>query len=80
VGREAIQRLAEGHAQADVARSYNVSQATISARAQPFRRRKRRRGMKRKCRVVTPRGAYCTATLDQAKARFRDSWDRVSAK
>jgi hypothetical protein len=21
-----------------------------------------------------------TATLDQAKARFRDSWDRVSAK
>jgi hypothetical protein len=28
--REAIQRLAEGHAQADVARSYNVSQATIS--------------------------------------------------
>ena len=28
--REALQRLAEGVAQADVARSYNVSQATIS--------------------------------------------------
>jgi DNA invertase Pin-like site-specific DNA recombinase len=28
--KEAIQRLAEGHSQADVARSYNVSQATIS--------------------------------------------------
>jgi len=27
---EAIQRLANGDAQADVARSYNVSQATIS--------------------------------------------------
>ena len=28
--QEAIQRLADGHSQADVARSYNVSQATIS--------------------------------------------------
>jgi len=28
--REAIQRLAQGEAQADVARSFNVSQATIS--------------------------------------------------
>jgi DNA invertase Pin-like site-specific DNA recombinase len=28
--QEAIQRLVEGHSQADVARSYNVSQATIS--------------------------------------------------
>jgi DNA invertase Pin-like site-specific DNA recombinase len=34
---EAIQRLAEGHSQADVARSYNVSQATISRlEASPF--------------------------------------------
>lgn len=28
--QEALQRLLEGHAQADIARSYNVSQATIS--------------------------------------------------
>jgi DNA invertase Pin-like site-specific DNA recombinase len=28
--REAIQRLAEGQSQAEIARSYNVSQATIS--------------------------------------------------
>ena len=35
--QEAIQRLAEGHSQADVARSYNVSQATISRlEASPF--------------------------------------------
>ena len=34
--QEAIQRLAEGHSQADVARSYNVSQATIS-RLEPSR-------------------------------------------
>jgi hypothetical protein len=35
--QEAIQRLAEGHSQADVARSYNVSQATISRlEANPF--------------------------------------------
>jgi hypothetical protein len=38
----------QGHAQADVVRSYNVSQATISRlEASPFRRRKRRRGMNR---------------------------------
>jgi DNA invertase Pin-like site-specific DNA recombinase len=42
--REAIQRLAEGHAQADVARSYNVSRATISRlEARPFERKRRRR-------------------------------------
>jgi hypothetical protein len=29
-GQEAIQRLAEGATQADLARTYNVSQATIS--------------------------------------------------
>jgi DNA invertase Pin-like site-specific DNA recombinase len=33
--REAIQRLANGEAQADVARSFNVSQATISRLAAP---------------------------------------------
>src|SRR5262245_66647629 len=33
--REAIQRLASGEAQADVARSFNVSQATISRLAAP---------------------------------------------
>jgi DNA invertase Pin-like site-specific DNA recombinase len=33
--REAVQRLANGEAQADVARSFNVSQATISRLAAP---------------------------------------------
>ena len=33
--QEAIQRLAEGAAQADLARSYGVSQATISRLAAP---------------------------------------------
>jgi DNA invertase Pin-like site-specific DNA recombinase len=33
--REAIQRLAEGAVQADLARSYGVSQATISRLAAP---------------------------------------------
>ena len=33
--QEAIQRLANGEAQADVARSFNVSQATISRLAAP---------------------------------------------
>jgi DNA invertase Pin-like site-specific DNA recombinase len=33
--REAMQRLANGEAQADVARSFNVSQATISRLAVP---------------------------------------------
>jgi DNA invertase Pin-like site-specific DNA recombinase len=33
--REAMQRLAKGEAQADVARSFNVSQATISRLAAP---------------------------------------------
>jgi hypothetical protein len=33
--QEAIQRLADGEAQADVARSFNVSQATISRLAAP---------------------------------------------
>jgi len=42
--QEAIQCLAQGHAQANVARSYNESRLE----AQPFQRRKRRRGMKRK--------------------------------
>lgn len=35
--REAVQRLANGDAQADVARSFNVSQATISRLAAPSR-------------------------------------------
>src|SRR4029077_8142096 len=34
-GQEAIQRLSNGEAQADVARSFNVSQATISRLAAP---------------------------------------------
>src|SRR4029450_7114136 len=39
--REAMQRLANGEAQADVARSFNVSQATISRSAAPSFRGKR---------------------------------------
>jgi predicted transcriptional regulator len=35
MGKEAIQRLAEGAVQADLARSYGVSQATISRLAAP---------------------------------------------
>ena len=47
--QEATQRLSNGEAQADVARSFNVSQATISRLAAPsFRGKRGRRRMRRR--------------------------------
>jgi DNA invertase Pin-like site-specific DNA recombinase len=41
--QELAQRLAEGAVQADLARSYGVSQATITGGTQPFRGKRGRR-------------------------------------
>ena len=88
--QEAIQRLAEGATQADLARTYGVSQATISRlQPLPFERRKRGRVKRRRHRPDRRRSIgwgvlsplfECTYACPRAplpKLRFFDDMERA---